>query len=70
MKMMKLPPIHTPPIPRIPRIPKPLPLPPILRFPPVVHAAIPVLGMLALGGLLVAEMFRHNTLGKECAGHV
>lgn len=67
---IKVPPIQTPPIPRNPRIPWPSPLPPSLRLPPVVHAAIPVLGLLALGGVLVAAMFGHNTMGEEGAGHV
>ena len=61
---MKLPPIHTPPIPRIPRIPRPLPLPTILRIPLVAYAAIPVLGVLALGGALAAAKFGCTTKRK------
>ena len=59
---MKLPPIHTPPFPRIPGS---SPLPPIFRLPLVAHAVIPVLGVLALGGVLAATILGCNAKRKE-----
>ena len=64
INVIKLPPIDTPPIPRIPRIPGPSPLPTILWIPLVVHAAIPVLGVLALGGVLATTIFGCNAKRK------